>query len=161
MKVVCGFLAVVLVLSIANRGLAQGQQPTPKISPVSTNATPLQASKVLPNEPTAMRLRLAQPAATNSFEYQVSKTTKVRVYGPIVQPLKAKTGAEFSHRVLHWISPFAKEQPTWQTAPAGPVNTRAWSTIVGWSPGRSAFPDDTWHDPPHLNLLSVSVEKQP
>jgi hypothetical protein len=162
MKEVFGLAFIVLACCVADRALAQGQQSAPKGFVTSTNAAPLQqTSSVTLHEPATMGLRLTEPTDTNSFEYLVSKTTKVRVSGPIVQPLKAKTGADLSHSVLHLFSPFAKEQPAWQTAPSGPVNTRAWSTIAGWNPGRSAIPDETWHEPPHLNLISINVEKQP
>lgn len=78
-----------------------------------------------------------------------------------MSPLKSKTTAEFSHRVTHLFSPFAKEKPAWQTAPTGPVSTRAWSTIVGWNPGGSAFPDGAHHEPPRIDLISITAERQP
>jgi len=42
----------------------------------------------------------------------------------------------------------------------GGLDTRAWTTVAGWSPGKSAFPDAenyTWQ----LNLLSVGHQPQP
>jgi hypothetical protein len=42
-----------------------------------------------------------------------------------------------------------------------PVSSRAWSTIVGWNPGGSAFPTEAHHEIPQLRLISVGVEKQP
>jgi len=161
MKVGFGFVFVVSVFFVAERALAQ-QQSASKAIVAATNATPGPlTSSVALHETATAGLHLNEPTDTNSFEYSVSKTTRVRVSGPLVQPLKAKTSADLSHRVLHLFSPFAKEPPAWQTAPTGAANTRAWNTLVGWNPGRSAFPDDTWHDPPHLDLITVNVEKQP
>jgi hypothetical protein len=160
MKAVFG-LGLVLASCVAGSAFAQGQKPAPKAFVASTNAvSSQQASSITLHEP-ATALRLTEPADTNAFHYTVSKTIGFRVSGPLVQPLKAKSGAELSHRVFHLFSPFAKEQPSWQTAPTGPVNTRAWSTIAGWNPGGSAFPDEKAHEPPHLDLISISIEKRP
>ena len=106
------------------------------------------------------RLELSQTADTNSIDYLISKT-KVHVSGPLASPLKAKSPSDLSHRVLHLFSPFSNVDPNVPAGATGPVNTRAWSTIVGWSPGRSAFPDEHYHEPPQLRLISVSAEKQP
>lgn len=150
----------------AERALAQAQTPAPKALVASTNANTLSAStqstvSVPLRESATVSLRLTEPTDTNSFHYTLSKSTQLRVTGPVVQSLKAKNPEDFSRRVLHLVSPFAKEQPSWQTASTGPVNTRAWSTIVGWNPGDTAFPDETHHEPPHLDLISINVEKQP
>lgn len=162
MKAVFGFGLIALVYCLADCALAQGQQSAPNVVLSPTNATPPQQSAVLSlNQPATMTLRLTEPTDTNSFDYRVSKHTKLRVSGPLVQPFKAKTSTELTHRVAHLFSPFAKEQPRWLTAPSGPVNTRAWSTLAGWNPGRSAFLDETSHQPPHLDLISINVEKQP
>lgn len=108
-----------------------------------------------------MVLRLTEPKDTNSMQFQFSKTTRVRLGGPVIQPLKAKTASGFASRVAAWFNPLSRAAPNVPVAPAGPVNTRAWSTLVGWNPGRSAFPDGAWHEPPHLDLISITAEKQP
>ncbi|HZR19706.1 MAG TPA: hypothetical protein VFE51_20645 [Verrucomicrobiae bacterium] len=116
----------------------------------------------LPSSAT-LRWRLTEPKDTNSVDYTISKTT-VHVSGPVATTLKAKSAGDFSKRVLNLFNPFSSQEPnlppTVSTA-SGPVNTRAWSTIVGWSPGQSAFPDEHYHEPPQLRLMSVNVEKQP
>ena len=161
MKAVFGF-ALVLTVCVAGRAFAQGQQRAPKAFVASTNASsPQVASSMSLQEPADATLRLVEPADTNAFHYTVSKTTGLRVSGSLVQPLKATSSADLSHRVFHLFSPFAKEQPSWQNAPTGPVNTRSWSTIVGWNPGGSAFPSEKSHEPPHLDLISIGIEKPP
>jgi hypothetical protein len=162
MKAVFGFALIALVCCLADSALAQGQQSAPNGALSPTNANPPQQSAVLSlSQPATMTLRLTEPTDTNSIDYRISKHTKLRVSGPLIQPFKAKTSTDLTHRVAHFFSPFAKEQPSWLTAPSGPVNTRAWSTLVGWNPGRSAFPGETSHEPPHLDLISINVEKQP
>ena len=119
------------------------------------------SSPMLLREPSA-RFQLTEPLDTNSVDYVVSKT-KVHLSGPIATTLTPKSPADFSRRALRLFSPFSSGR---QNLPpgaevSGPVNSRAWSTMVGWNPGRSAFPDEAHHEPPQLRLLSVSVEKQP
>jgi hypothetical protein len=153
------WMLVVLVAVNDSQVVVQGQQTATNALVSATNAIH-QPSSLSLSERSAMELRLTEPRDTNSLYYVVSKT-EIHVSGPLIVPLKAKSASDFGHRVLHLFSPFASEEPAGQPAAVGPVNTRAWSTVVGWSPGRSAFPDGTWHEPAHLNLISVNVEKQP
>ena len=154
-------LPVILIFVAASRMLLLSQSIGTNGVSSATNTATLNASATaaLP-ETTALNVSLSEPANTNSLEYVISKT-KFRLEGPAVSPLKSTTTTEFSRRVAHLFSPFAKEKPAWQTAPTGPVSTRAWSTIVGWNPGRSAFPDGAWHEPPRIDLISVTAERQP
>jgi hypothetical protein len=119
------------------------------------------SSSMLLREPST-RFQLIEPLDTNSADYFVSKS-KLHLSGPVATTLKAKSPVDFSRRALRLVSPFSSgSQNLPQGADvSGPVKTRAWSTIVGWSPGRSAFPDEAHHEPPQLRLLSISVEKQP
>jgi hypothetical protein len=120
-----------------------------------------QATVVSPLEAAAARMQLTPTTTdTNSVEYLISKT-KVRVSGPVASPLKGRSVGDVSKRVLHLFSPFSPAEPNVPAGATGPANTRAWSTIVGWSPGRSAFPDEHFHEPPQLRLISVSAEKLP
>ena len=158
-------MTVVLAALSMGQVLVRAQQATTNsLTSVTNNTVVLTDSQntALRDQP-YLTLHLREPGDTNSLEYTVSKTTKLHVTGPLVRPLKAKDGSDFGKRVLHLFSPFS-DAP--QNLPpgaevSGPVKTRAWSTLVGWSPGRSAFPDDARHDPPQLRLISVSVEKQP
>jgi hypothetical protein len=120
-----------------------------------------QSSPMLLREPAA-HFQLIEPGDTNSVDYVVSKT-KFHLSGPVATTLKPKSAADFSRRVLRLFSPFSAGSQNLPpgAAVSGPVNTRAWSTLVGWSPGRSAFPDEAYHEPPQLRLISVSTEKQP
>ncbi|HLH53714.1 MAG TPA: hypothetical protein VKY92_08875 [Verrucomicrobiae bacterium] len=125
------------------------------VAETARNSMPLPQSAM-------MGLRLREPGDTNSLDYLVGRT-KVHISGPAVRPLKAKSASEFGQRLLHLFSPFADVPPN---VPPGaevsaPVRARAWSTIVGWSPGRTAFPDDSWHEPPQIRLLSIRTEKLP
>jgi hypothetical protein len=154
-----------MVLAVVVMGLGEmsvrAQQTSTNALVSATNTTRLSdpASIKLPEHPT-LELRLPGPADTNNLEYSVSKTTKVNISGPLVRVGKAKNASDLGHRVFSLINPFSSEEPNVPAAAAGPVNTRAWSTIVGYSPGRSAFPDGAWHEPPHLDLISVRMEKQ-
>jgi hypothetical protein len=143
----------------AGQVVVQGQQTATNALASATKAIHEPASMSVSGR-SGTELRLTEPRDTNSLDYVVAKTT-VHVSGPLIVPLKAKSASDFGHRVLHLFSPFASEEPAGQPAAVGPVNTRAWSNVVGWSPGRSAFPDGAWHEPPHLNLISVNLEKQP
>jgi len=105
--------------------------------------------------------RLGEPGATNSVDYVVSKT-ELHLCGPVASTLNSKSTGEFSHRLLQLFNPFPSAT---QNLPpgaevSGPVNTRAWSTLVGWNPGRSEFQDGQYHELPGLRLLSISVEQQ-
>lgn len=157
-----GNLPFVLVILFGGLVSGRAQQAATNTLGAGTNAAPGQpvAAAAL-RQPAGGGLQLTEPKDTNSLEYLVAEKTTLRISGPLIQPLKAKNPSDLSHRVFHLISPFAKEKPKWQTAPTGPVNTRAWNTIVGWNPGRSAFPDDKWLEPSRLDLISVNVEKQP
>jgi len=153
-------MLVVAVAVNVSQAVVQGQQTPTNTLISATNAIHEPASMSL-SPHSVMELRLIEPRDTNSLDYFVSTTQIIHVSGPLIVPLKAKSASDFGHRVLHLFSPLASEEPAGQPAPLGPVNTRAWSTVVGWSPGRSAFPDGASHEPPHLNLISVNVEKQP
>jgi hypothetical protein len=139
---------------------ARGQQTPRNLGAGSTNMAADLASVSLP-ERSSMQLRLTEPKDTNTLQYVVSKTTTIQVSGPLVRPLKATSASDFGHRIFSLVNPFSREAPNVPAAASGPVSTRAWSTIVGYSPGRSAFPDGAWHEPPHLDLFSVRLEKQP
>ena len=119
-------------------------------------------SEVSFQTPAAFGLGLGEPRDTNSVDY-ISGHTKVHLSGPVATTLKPKSPADFGHRVLRLFSPVSSLP---QNLPpgaevSGPAQARAWSTLVGWSPGRTGFPDEQHHEPPVLRLISVSVENQP
>ncbi len=153
--------AWLLILAVSE-GLAQGQQTgTNAVTSVNSTVTVRRAPAGKQSETTPMTLRLSEPKDTNAMRFQISKTTQVRVGGPLVQPFKANSASGFVGRVAHWFNPLANVEPNVPPAASGTMNTRAWSTIVGWNPGRSAFPDGAWHEPPRLDLIAVTTDKQP
>jgi hypothetical protein len=156
-------IAILAALGMSQLLVCGQQTATNSVGSATNTAALTEAQNVTLRDQANLILRVQEPGDTNMLEYTVSKTTKMRLTGPLVRPLKAKSGSDFGRRVLHLFSPFSDEQPNLPPGAevSGPVNTRAWSTLVGWTPGRSAFPDDTWHDPPQLRLISVRVEKQP
>lgn len=156
-------LSAVLATLAAGQFQVCAQQSTTNALAAATNSTPLrETSKASLPDPASLGLTLSGPGDTNVLNYTLSRT-KVRISGPLVRPLKANSPSDFSRRVLHLFSPFSDETPNLppDAAVTGPVKTRAWSTIVGWSPGSSAFPDDWSHPAPGLRLFSISLGKQP
>lgn len=152
-----------LVLLAAGSNLGRAQQAgTNTVTAANSSVTLHKASTAKAQESTPTLLQLGAPRDTNSMQLQVSKETQLNFSGPLIQPLKAKTASGFAGRVAHWVNPFSTNQPNVPPAPSGPVNTRAWNTIVGWSPGHSAFPSaGNWDEPPHLDLITVTAQKQP
>lgn len=155
-------LAILVTLG-AGQAVVRGQQTATNSALVllTNTATAGSAPRLTLRDPAVLGLQLREPD-TNALEYTLSRT-KVRLSGPAVRPMKAKNVSDFSRRVLHLFSPFSDEKPNLPPGAevSGPVSTRAWTTVVGWSPGQSAFPDESHHEPPQLRLLSVGLEKQP
>jgi hypothetical protein len=106
--------------------------------------------------PTALRASADDLASDGRFNQTNAIVRKhVTVSGPLVQPFKAKRLREVPKRLWHLVNPFApaEPKPAYERTPA--LSTRAWSTTVGWSPGRSAFPDAVTHEST-LSLVSFS-----
>ncbi|HTL16569.1 MAG TPA: hypothetical protein VL793_04990 [Patescibacteria group bacterium] len=158
------FLLVTLLALAATQGEAQTLNlATNNLVSFTNAASGPENSRLSLNNSLSLRLQLTEPVDTNSVDYTISKT-KVHLSGPAATTLKSRSAGDFSKRFLHLFNPFSSREqnlPTTVSTASGPVNTRAWSTMVGWSPGRSAFPDEHFHEPPQLRLISVSTEKQP
>jgi hypothetical protein len=77
------------------------------------------------------------------------------VQGPLVQPFKAKSFWDAPRRLLHSINPFAKKEHVEEIENPRDMNPHAWTTMVGWSPGRSAFADPVTHES-SMGLVSLS-----
>ncbi len=88
----------------------------------------------------------------NSDAIAISK--RLQIEGPLVAPIKSKKLWDFPKRIVQMLNPFSKSGHAQETADYAPVESRAWSTMAGWRPGRSAFLDDTEHEP-QLRLLSI------
>jgi len=66
----------------------------------------------------------------------------------IAHPLKTlqpKKIAGLPLRLLKPLNPFAPVEPDEMRPGRGEYNPRAWTTVAGWSPGSSAFPDPRTH----------------
>jgi hypothetical protein len=87
-------------------------------------------------------------------EVQLGPT--LRATGPLVYPIKGRGVLSFPGRLIQLVNPFSKANIGTSPARIEPVENRAWTTIVGWNPGRSAFPDDEHHEP-QTRLISVST----
>jgi hypothetical protein len=90
----------------------------------------------------------------------VSVGTKLQINGPLVQPFRAKRIRTLPRGLLHLINPFARAEPREEIERVGGISSRPWTSVVGWSPGASAFPDAKTHEPT-LKLISVSRATQP
>lgn len=97
-----------------------------------------------------------QPAKAESS----SLGKHLRLEGPLVAPVKSKKVWDLPRRLLRSINPFAKSSSPGPVEDVGPVDSRAWSTVVGWNKHSSAFLDDTHHEP-ELRLVTLSVGRQP
>ena len=73
---------------------------------------------------------------------------KFRISGPLVALFKGKSIRQTPKRFLQLINPF--QQRAEEAAPewtgGSDLNPRAWSSLVGWRPGASAFPDPATHE---------------
>jgi hypothetical protein len=74
--------------------------------------------------------------------------------GPVVRIFKGKSLREAPRRFFHLINPFAKSEPGPDYANSRELSPRAWSSVVGWRNGASAFPDATTHES-SLGLIST------
>ena len=95
------------------------------------------------------------PLETAPANADVITKKNFRISGPLVRPFKAKKIAEVPKRILHLINPFARPDSTLQTQRVGDLNPRAWSTIIGWGNGGSAFPDAITHES-QMSLISIN-----
>jgi len=47
---------------------------------------------------------------------------------------------------FHWLAPAALKKATENPKPVGGLDPRAWTTVVGWHPGESAFATGEKHE---------------
>ncbi len=84
----------------------------------------------------------------------------LEVTGPLVSPFRGKA-SEVPGRLLNLINPFAPVEPSATSAPPRTVrgpSPRAWTTVAGWHPGRSAFPDAVTHE---SGMALISISRRP
>jgi len=48
---------------------------------------------------------------------------------------------------FHWLAPTELKKSTENPKPVGGLDPRAWTTVVGWHPGESAFATGERHEP--------------
>jgi hypothetical protein len=93
----------------------------------------------------------AEAAPSISLETGVPLELK----GPLVVPLKSRSLWRVPGNFLKLINPFAPTPTRVEhRTTGGRLSAQPWATLAGWSPGRSAFPDERTHVPT-LSLLSV------
>ena len=130
-----GLALIVVILAMALPGYAQsgGMQASDAGSTIVTpNAARLMDS-----------ITRTDPQQTHSFSL-FKKHFKIS--GPLVYPFKGRNLLEAPKRFVHLLNPFAKsEHPPGEEA-SERVSTASWSSIAGWSPGRSAFSDAVTHE---------------
>jgi len=109
-----------------------------------------------------LRYSSVEPLATeSSLEFKKQQTVQTKtleVSGPLVRPVKAKNAGDLAKRVLQLFNPFAPAEPQERITRVGQTSSVAWTTTVGWSPGTSAFPDETTHTP-SVSLVSASLSR--
>jgi len=139
---------------VLGTGVALAQQgtqgPAPDIKPSSLSAN------------AHLETYLRNNNNTNNVQanQQVAVTPKLQASGPLVEPFKPNQTASTPKRLLNLINPFAPVEP--QPAPETRVrgmSTRPWSSVVGWNPGGSSFPDGVTHES-QMSFISVSAKHQ-
>lgn len=96
---------------------------------------------------------LQETAGASTAENMEAGTT-LELTGPLVTPMKSRSLWALPGNLLKLINPLAPTAPKVEYRSRGPLSPHGWATLVGWSPGRSAFPDPLTHEP-SLTLISV------
>jgi hypothetical protein len=135
-----------LLLLALSAGPVLGQQPGTKISATATNSAALRDDS-----------RLLAPLIEETKPSQdVNVGKKLELSGPLVHPLKVRKIREVPRRLLHLINPFAPTERKEEFESTRGLSVRAWTTVVGWHVGGSAFPDAMTHES-SMGLFSLST----
>jgi len=98
------------------------------------------------------------PAPLDSLQFkgaiEVARAGGMLVSGPLVQLFDLTKPVELPKRCLQLVNPFAPLEASPVTPNVPNEHPRAWTELVGWNPGVSAFPDPRTHQPT-LNLFSM------
>jgi hypothetical protein len=89
---------------------------------------------------------------------QVAVTPKLQASGPLIEPFKPNQTSSTPKRLLNLINPFAPVEPQPARQTSG-LSTRSWTSVAGWNPGSSSFPDGVTHES-QMSLISVSAKHQ-
>lgn len=141
-------LLLIVVLTTCH---AIAQQPAAKVATPATNSAPARYDTSLSSLLTT-DLDSSRDDVITGKSFQVS--------GPLVRPLKANKIWNVPLRLLQLGNPFAPPEPKADLERVGNLSPRAWSTVVGWHPGASSWPDPITHEP-KMSLISVSGKRQP
>ena len=126
-------------------GAALGQQIQVESSAPASNSNSSQHAPVPAEKASLSRTQAVVPGGG------------LQASGPVAETLKAKKPREVGKRWQHWFNPLAPTAPKPAedlTVPG--VSPRAWTSTVGWNPGRSAFPEGQTHEPA-MALVSVTT----
>lgn len=89
---------------------------------------------------------------------RVTLKKRVELKGPLAGLFKVKKVLDLPRQLLHLINPFAAGEARDEGYRRGDLDPRAWTTIVGWHPGQSAFPDAVTQEP-CMSFLSLGFER--
>ena len=126
-----------LTLSLATSKVL-AQQPGLETSRPQTDSPPLRYDPHL----APLLIEDAQPTQSEAIQ-----SKHLKVSGPLVHQFNAKKILDAPRRLLHLVNPFAHQEPRQELENVGDLSPRAWATVVGWHPGRSAFEDPVTHEP--------------
>jgi hypothetical protein len=138
----CRRIVFVLALSA---GSALAREPDLDVSAATTNSAAV-----------VDETRLLAPLVEDSKRSQdVIVVKKVEIGGPLVRPFKVRKIREFPRRLLQLINLFAPLERKEELESTRGLSARAWSSVVGWNPGGSAFSDPMTHEA-SMGLISFS-----
>lgn len=133
-SILCATLLAASALAAEETGLQTGTGETP--SRAATDAVYLQ---------------LTAPAS----EGEVSVSKRLQARGPLVRALKTKRLRDFPRTLTRLFSPGAAPSKPEERRSSGDYSPWAWTAVVGWQPGQTAFADPATHEP-RITLVSVS-----
>jgi hypothetical protein len=136
-------MATVLVASTA---VALSQAPGPAPAEKAPEAPALRLD-------TTRTIRLEGEGV--SSETPTISGNRYQVGGAVAEPLKRRGIGGFFRGIGNLFNPFAPVRSEPRQTAVENVSPRAWTTMAGWHPGASAFPDATTHEP-QMALVSVS-----
>jgi len=120
---------------------------------LQTSARDTKSAALLSASTNRLLSLFAEGTPTNQDNIAIGK--KLRLGGPAVRVFKAKKVLDVPRRVLNLLNPFTPlERNEVLFTPTRNLNSRAWTTTVGFHPGGSAFADATTHEPT-MALISV------
>lgn len=116
----------------------------------------LQGSVLFTNVPT-LRYKSQSPDAPAESRNNTASIQPKRLHlsGSLVEPLKSRPASEIPKRVVQLFNPFAPAEPKPEPPRVEKLSPRAWTTVAGWNPGRSAFADPVTHES-QMGLIKFS-----